>query len=82
MTEKKYENVEVDFDDETFIKLAKMAHGKDITLNQLCNDILRGYIIDQTLTEEQSTSLRATLGTELPKKPSVCCGSTNKGTRE
>lgn len=35
------EEVEVSIDDETFIKLAKMAHEKDITFNQLCNDIIR-----------------------------------------
>ena len=34
-------DVEVNFSDETFMIIAKMAHEKDITLNQLITDILR-----------------------------------------
>lgn len=36
----KYVEVEVDFDDITFMRLAKMAHDRDITLNQLCVELL------------------------------------------
>jgi hypothetical protein len=36
--------VSVDLSDDTFIFLAKMAHKKDITFNQLCNDILRDQL--------------------------------------
>lgn len=39
-----YENIEVDLSDEQFLALAKMAHEKDITLNQLVTEILREQI--------------------------------------
>ncbi len=38
------ENVEIDLDDKTFMELSKMAHERDITLNQLCNDIIKEMI--------------------------------------
>lgn len=38
-----YETVEVDLDDDQFLVLAKMAHERDITFNQLCNEVLREY---------------------------------------
>jgi bifunctional DNA-binding transcriptional regulator/antitoxin component of YhaV-PrlF toxin-antitoxin module len=44
ITMKPYTEVEIDFDDETFMKLAKMAHEQDITFNELCNNILRDKI--------------------------------------
>lgn len=34
-------DVEVDLDDDVFIGLAQAAHEKDITLNQLCNQIIK-----------------------------------------
>jgi hypothetical protein len=33
-------DVEVDLSEESFVKLALLAHEKDITINQLCNKIL------------------------------------------
>jgi len=44
MSEKKYEMVEVEFSDQVFLELARMAHERDITFNELCNDILREQI--------------------------------------
>ena len=44
ITMKPYTEVEIDFDDETFMKLAKMAHEQDITFNELCNNILSDKI--------------------------------------
>lgn len=37
-------NVEIDIDDKTFMTLAKMAHGRDITLNALCNELMAEYV--------------------------------------
>ena len=44
MSKEEMVDVEIDITDETFLKLAKMAHEKDITFNQLCNEILREQI--------------------------------------
>ncbi len=35
------ENVEIELDDKTFMELARIAHEKDITLNDLFNIILK-----------------------------------------
>lgn len=43
-TEEKLINVEVDLSDETILKLALLAHDRDITLNQMCNALLKDYI--------------------------------------
>lgn len=39
-----FEEVEIELTDEEFLKLAKIAHSRDITFNQLCNDLLREYM--------------------------------------
>jgi len=36
-------SVEVELSDSVILQLALIAHKRDITLNQLCNDILREY---------------------------------------
>lgn len=41
-----YENIEVDLSDEQYLALAKMAHEKDITINQLVTNMLREHIED------------------------------------
>jgi predicted DNA-binding ribbon-helix-helix protein len=38
--ESNYETIEVDISDEELLALAKMAHERDITFNQLVNEIL------------------------------------------
>jgi len=38
--ESNYETVEVDISDEEFLALAKIAHERDITFNQLVNEII------------------------------------------
>lgn len=40
----KFCTIEVDIDKETLFKLMLMAHDRDITLNDLCNEILLEYI--------------------------------------
>ena len=37
-------DIDIDISDEQFMELAKMAHEKDITLNQMVNNILRDKI--------------------------------------
>lgn len=44
MSEKGMETVEVDLTDEEFLYLARCAHERDITLNQLVNDILLQHL--------------------------------------
>jgi hypothetical protein len=39
-----YENIEVDLSDEQLLVLARLAHEKDITLNQLVANMLREHI--------------------------------------
>ena len=39
-----FEEVEIELTDQEFLTLAKMAHDKDITFNQLCNQVLREHI--------------------------------------
>jgi len=41
---KKFEEVEIEMNDDQFMKLALMAHEQDITINQLCNNILKEQI--------------------------------------
>ena len=36
--------VEVELDDQVILRLALEAHRRDITLNQLCNEILGDFI--------------------------------------
>jgi len=36
----KFENVELDLDEQTLLSLCLAAHEKDITLNELCNQII------------------------------------------
>jgi len=38
------ETIEIDLDDDLLMKLFLLAHERDITLNQLINDILRDYL--------------------------------------
>jgi hypothetical protein len=40
----KFERVDVDLDDATFIGLALEAHKRDITFNQLCSEIIENKI--------------------------------------
>lgn len=42
--------VEVELSDEDFILLARMAHERDITFNQLINSLLRSWI-DERLSK-------------------------------
>lgn len=37
-------NVDIELEDHEFIVLSKIAHERDITFNQLCNDILREHL--------------------------------------
>ena len=39
-----YETIEIDIPDDVFMELAKAAHEKNITLNELCCQILREYV--------------------------------------
>lgn len=41
-----YEDVEVELSDEQFLALAKTAHKKNITINQLVTNMLREHIED------------------------------------
>jgi len=36
-----YVDIQIDMNDELFMELSKLAHERDITFNQLCNDILK-----------------------------------------
>lgn len=40
-----FESEEIEISDKTFLELSKIAHNKDITFNQLCNDILKEFFI-------------------------------------
>lgn len=59
MTNKKegYQDIPVDLSDEEFLAIAKMAHERDITFNQMVESILWHYIKAEknkipTLTDE------------------------------
>lgn len=41
-------DIEVEFSDEEFLYVAKMAHDRDITFNQMMNEILEWYIKKET----------------------------------
>jgi hypothetical protein len=41
MAKKKFANLEIDIDDSTFLFYAKEAHRKDVTFNQLINEVLQ-----------------------------------------
>ena len=59
MTESKLDgrsSVEVELDDHEWYELMKMAHQRDITLNQLVEQILRDFI------QEHHNGLRAEVG--------------------
>ena len=38
--------IEIKLDDDDLLHLAKAAHERDVTLNQLCNDIIKGSFRD------------------------------------
>ena len=42
------ETVEIDMSDQLFMQLALLAHKQNITLNQLCNNILKEQIAKDT----------------------------------
>jgi hypothetical protein len=52
MTKKNTTSVEVDMTDETFMALAKEAHARDITFNELCCEILKAYVDGKIDLEE------------------------------
>lgn len=57
-------NVELDLMDSEWYELMKLAHQYDITLNELCNAILRDHIKDITAeyqVAEQPTAREASL---------------------
>jgi hypothetical protein len=53
MTKPNTTSIEVDMTDETFMALAKEAHARDITLNELCCEILQAYVDDKIDLEEE-----------------------------
>ena len=50
-----FQSVEIDIPDEDLIKLALAAHDRDITLNQLCNNILAKSLTDLDYRFEHQT---------------------------
>ena len=54
--EEKSEEVLIDLSNSDFLKLAMMAHEKDITFNQLCNDIINEHIESTELYKEDNES--------------------------
>jgi hypothetical protein len=49
--------VEIDIDDETFLKIARMAHERDITFNQMCEVAIRAELDRvRTLGENNESS--------------------------
>jgi len=49
--EEKREEIEIEIEDEDFLKIAKMAHEKDITFNDMVNEILKSQM--ETLKEKK-----------------------------
>ena len=47
--------IEIKLDDEDLLHLAKAAHERDITLNQLCNNIIKGAFSDLDYRFEHSS---------------------------
>ena len=43
-TENDITEVEIDITEEDFLRIASMAHKKDIKFNQMCNTILSDYV--------------------------------------
>jgi hypothetical protein len=56
MTKKEtnYVSVEVDLDDDVFMALAKIAHERDITFNELCREVLQAYVDGKIDLEEEA----------------------------
>ena len=50
-------SIEIELPDEDLIKLALAAHDRDITLNQLCNNILKNSFRDLDYRFEHGTDL-------------------------
>jgi len=48
-------SIEIELPDEDLIKLALAAHDRDITLNQLCNSVLRSSLKDLDYRFEHQT---------------------------
>ena len=63
MTEKKYETIPVDLSDEEFLTIARMAHDRNITFNQMVEIILWQYIGK----EKERQARIPTLTDEVPK---------------
>ena len=38
------ESVEINLTDSEFLYLARVAHDRDITFNELCNEVIRRYL--------------------------------------
>ena len=56
MTEEKMAEIEVDFTDEEFLHVAKMAHERDITFNEMITIILENYINSLEKEDNDGTS--------------------------
>lgn len=54
MSEKGMETIEVDLTDEEFLHLARCAHERDITLNELVNSILLQHLKEVELGAHNS----------------------------
>jgi predicted DNA-binding ribbon-helix-helix protein len=52
-----YEQIEIEISEEHFLILAKMAHEKNITLNQLITNILLEYIEKETQTTKETPNV-------------------------
>jgi len=50
------EDVELDISDETFLAIAKMAHEKDLTINQTITQILRKQL-EETKARDKGTEI-------------------------
>ena len=47
-------SMEVEISDEEFLYVAKMAHERDITFNQMMNEILEWYVKKETESGESN----------------------------
>ena len=45
--DKNTKEIEVELDNDTFIRLALEAHNRNITFNALCNELLSKYVDEQ-----------------------------------
>lgn len=50
--EDNFVNIEIDISDEVFMELAKAAHEKNITLNELCCEIIQEYVDGKRVIDE------------------------------